>query len=132
MRIFITSMVCATLAGCAAPRENTADIASSAIQAWQGKHVDRLVTKLGPPARESKLTDGRRVMQWVIDPGGRQAGMPVFVPDTTTVHGPGGRTYTGHGTKSVQMPGRQIPDCVFTFTIGLDQKVQGGSHKGCA
>jgi hypothetical protein len=34
------------------------------IASWQGAHKDELIAQLGPPTRESKLSDGSTVMVW--------------------------------------------------------------------
>ena len=31
---------------------------------WNGRHVDTMISTLGPPPTESTLTDGSRVLEW--------------------------------------------------------------------
>lgn len=127
-RIAIVIALSAALAGCAIPTEAGF---RQRLDTWVGKSADDLVVKRGPPTRTFDLSDGQAVWQYTQDRTVTTGGMPMLTPQTTTVIGSAGQTYTATSMQTQYTPIDTVQlHCNINFLIDRDHTIKSYTLAG--
>jgi hypothetical protein len=127
------------LSGCATQAKYAAK-----IQTWMGHHTDELISKWGPPASSTDLSNGGKVLEYVHSQVVQKGGGTVYLPMTTrqsgavnayTSGGYGSANYSGTVTQNVPFnvpASASVEWCKTRFTVNPKSIITNWSIEGNA
>jgi len=132
--LLLNLLLLITLTGCASTRLKEQQAAFTAKNnSLVGKNFEALVNEMGVPTAEAKLTDGRRVVEYLITHTDMIDGGSYVVPSSAYIRNPngsGGVVCVSHMELHQLPPRFRLHSCKLDFTVSGQNTIESWKALG--